>query len=1496
MKNIITIIILIFISLNVFSQNHRQKIVYVEIKDTLILPKSYSLDSNVITNDLKLDSIYNYYAVKSMIQVSGSNEMKNILDSIFQLKCDSNELNLLNALKEYNRLNNYMKFYNIFLLPKAWPEYIPNDFIDSTLKKNDGNNYLDIIHARDAWDVIRSHMRQKIIVGVNDGEGFKINHVDLINQIIPKPYNDTQSSLRVESDHGTFCAGVVGMQNDNNIGSCSLGGLCNLLTFSKDDNFLFTKFTDWVNNDHPRVISCSWGDGDTITPGYQAAIDLLYNQGVIIVTGAGYWGFVSNGGRNTNMKGKKNYPAAFNHVISVTSTNPYKKITQNRFPGLDLCAQGESIYSTCTTENLQTDSFRFGSGPSAAVPIVASLCGAILSINPCLNPDEVESIIKISGENIDLINDTISTYGARFINADSACKLAVNFKRGKNYEFTSGQDSTWNVGDNRQIASYIHIYHGGKLTIKSTVRFWRDAKIVVDPGGKLIIDGGYLTNSVSCINNCGCSDMWQGIVVLGDNSKSQWGNNQGKVILMHNAVIENAKIGIAVGTDANDGSQNGGVINTYGTSTQYSCTFKNCDIAVLIYKYKNISTGFNFCSFNKCHFLANAPLVDTRRYNGLSTSIFVKLEDVDGVRFYENTFENATNLTFMRPVGIQGIDATFTVQKSFINNGFDDNCLPTGNSNTFKNLRLGIEILSTRGNRKVKILDNTFENCTMGIKNKCDDNTKIYHNTFQYTNNHTMDSMEPDNRSISSYASRNMDIDQNTFTWNIASNQKAYGIQSDIFSTFTQNYSNIYKNTFSNLNGNKSIYANFIMGNQSAIKINCNTYQTTYDLLIFDHINDQYASSSPTFKEAGNIFHSCSSGSLNIINNSSTTRLNYYSTANKAPSSNCLYNTIVRIPGVDSNTCASHNPCDFYDCYCVIDTSSISQDDITSDISKIIFDKIYTADFVSADSLILTLNPTTDVNKIHLLTTVYNVFNDGRNYWHLTSSDSNNLIEVISYHDEASLYAENILGFYYGLNFSVDTPTILKLYKSVKNVSCYGGNDGSITTAIIGGVPPFTYSWSNGDTNMGLSKLNVGMYVLTITDSTGYFIRDTTTITQPTPLTFSATYGNTVNCFGDSTIVLFTPSGGKLPYYYRVNNSFNLTENTNYFHVGAYAVTLYDSNGCVFVNNINISSPSAIVISPVITNVSCYGGNDGEILLTVEGGVPNYVYTWSNNATVQHITDLSAGSYGLTVIDAHNCSQTDNIDVTQPSLLTSSHTVLNESCDSSIDGSVILNVSGGTSPFNFLWSNNETSQNITGLSAGIYDVTVTDSKNCTVEEEAIVYTDQLNVEIINGQNDNDLIAIVNSEFDDNYEYSYLWSTSDTTNSIYCVATGFSYDVTVTKRNNSNCFAVDSIFIMTQSRGGIMGVGLFNDLSLKIYPNPFNEELIVNLSNNSENAGSYSIVINNIFGKNVLTENLMTNKANVNTKILNLQHLTSGTYILMLYSNNKLIFRKKIIKM
>jgi gliding motility-associated-like protein len=175
---------------------------------------------------------------------------------------------------------------------------------------------------------------------------------------------------------------------------------------------------------------------------------------------------------------------------------------------------------------------------------------------------------------------------------------------------------------------------------------------------------------------------------------------------------------------------------------------------------------------------------------------------------------------------------------------------------------------------------------------------------------------------------------------------------------------------------------------------------------------------------------------------------------------------------------------------------------------------------------------------------------------------------------------------------------------------------------------------------------------------------------------------------------------------------------------GNYTVTVTDAGGCTSTATAIILQPAtAVTGTVVVTNVLCNGGNNGAINLTPSGGTAPYTYQWSNSATTEDIVNLSAGTYTVKITDANGCFTDIDSQVTAPAVLTIEAAVKNASCSDTRDGSIILTITGGTAPYNIIWSDGLSSAT---RSAGdsTYSVVVSDANLCATSLSIPVAFDQ----------------------------------------------------------------------------------------------------------------------------------------------------------------------------
>jgi uncharacterized protein (DUF2141 family) len=369
---------------------------------------------------------------------------------------------------------------------------------------------------------------------------------------------------------------------------------------------------------------------------------------------------------------------------------------------------------------------------------------------------------------------------------------------------------------------------------------------------------------------------------------------------------------------------------------------------------------------------------------------------------------------------------------------------------------------------------------------------------------------------------------------------------------------------------------------------------------------------------------------------------------------------------------------------------------------------------------------------------------------------------------------------------NVPQPSSIVLTTTQVNLLCNGAGSGSINLTASGGSGPYTYLWSNGAQTEDVSNLSATNYSVTVTDANGCATTTTATIIQPSAIQIAVGLTN-VACNGNSSGSLnITVSGGTGAYSYLWNNSAT-TEDISSLPSGNYSVTVTDANGCTASSSATISQPLApLSLSTTQVNVLCFGNATGSINLSPTGGTAPYTYAWSNTTTQEDPTGLAAGTYTVTVSDANGCSSFTSAVITQPTNpVSASYVQTNLTCNGFSNGAIDVSVTGGTQPYAYAWSHGPTSEDLTGLSAGTYNLTITYSQQCTTTVTATITqpqvlslsTTQTNVSCNSGGNGSIDLTVAGGTA----PYTYSWTNSSVSQDINNLSAG-TYTVTVTDAN------------------------------------------------------------------------------------------------------------------
>ncbi|MCB0521870.1 MAG: gliding motility-associated C-terminal domain-containing protein [Lewinellaceae bacterium] len=364
-----------------------------------------------------------------------------------------------------------------------------------------------------------------------------------------------------------------------------------------------------------------------------------------------------------------------------------------------------------------------------------------------------------------------------------------------------------------------------------------------------------------------------------------------------------------------------------------------------------------------------------------------------------------------------------------------------------------------------------------------------------------------------------------------------------------------------------------------------------------------------------------------------------------------------------------------------------------------------------------------------------------------------------------------------------NSPPITVTGTVLPNTTCLSG-DGSITTIVVPSGT-YTYLWSNGATSANLSNLPPGNYQVTVTGSGS--CTGTASFTVPNqpnvPMVTSTTIPTTCGLLNGQ--IDLTVSGGTAPYSYLWSNGAT-NEDLAGVLAGNYTVTVTAANGCTATAAVSVANnnPPINVTATVVANTTCNGGNGGittTVTPTPSPSGQSYTYNWSNGETTPNLSNLPAGSYTVTVSSGGSCTQTATFTIpNQPNPPVITSTSVPTTCGLS-NGSVDVTVSGGVSPYTFLWSNGPATEDLANIPAGNYALTVTGANGCTATTAVTVANSNPPINITgsvvpnttcNGGNGSITTSITPAG-----AYTINWSNGGTTPNLDDLPAG-SYTVTV----------------------------------------------------------------------------------------------------------------------
>ena len=425
------------------------------------------------------------------------------------------------------------------------------------------------------------------------------------------------------------------------------------------------------------------------------------------------------------------------------------------------------------------------------------------------------------------------------------------------------------------------------------------------------------------------------------------------------------------------------------------------------------------------------------------------------------------------------------------------------------------------------------------------------------------------------------------------------------------------------------------------------------------------------------------------------------------------------------------------------------------------------------------------------------------------------------------------------------------------NTSCAVTNGGIDITVTPPGA--YTFEWSNGETTEDLGGLAGGSYIVIVsaggdcTATANFSVPSTTEDPEITQVTTASICGES-NGGIDLTI-----ASGQAPFTFLWSNGAT-TEDLEDILAGSYSVEVTGANGCVATANFNVpDNPVVINLTGTATpNNSCDTPN-GTVSITPTPASNTYTYLWSNGESAQNLSDLPPGNYTVTVFEGATCEATANFIVGNNTNAPDFSTVVTNALCGQATGGLDLSVSGGTTPYTFLWSNGEITEDLDDVPPGDFDVTVTGADGCSNTGSFTVGDDLTDIEIT-GTTSANTVCIgsnggVNIEVNPADAYTYLWSNGEMTEDLVDVPAG-TYTVTV---SGAGTCSAETIFVVENDASTLAVNGLATDvlcfgentgsISVNITGGvtPYNFEWSPSIPGNPEDpldllAGDYSILV------------------------------------------------------
>ncbi|MBI3519822.1 MAG: S8 family serine peptidase [Bacteroidetes bacterium] len=1341
-----------------------------------VKPEFRNIVSNNKINHLQLEQIFTRIGVSSLQKkFPNDNPPEKLHNALGQPYVDLSliyELTYLNAIPIKSVINQLLATN---ILDFAEPHFIAHkmSFTPNDPSISSQTAFLTRINAYNAWDLGLggSQGTASVVIGIVDS-GSDMNHPDLVSQYyhnVSDPVNgldddsdgyidnytgydlagadynnivgdnnpDIQSS---NTDHGSLISGVAGASTNNNIGIAGVGFNCTLLPVkcSADNNLSSDIVTGYEGvkyaADHgAKIISCAWGFTTGGVYGQMIIDYATINKNCLVVAAAG----------NSAIQ-EKIYPASYNHVLAVASTNSSSdsKASFTSYDySVDLCAPGVSIYTT-----KYDDAYSTASGTSLSSAIVAGGAGLVQSKFNYSNALQI-------GERLRQTTDNIYSVGGNAAYQDKLGKGRLNLYRAltdpsgpsvvfTNQVITDHNDNVFLIGDTLFIsADFInYLAPTTNLTASLTVVTGGTYVTAIDDNSSIGV-----INTLSTVNNNAdvfrfkvntgtpSNAIVRFKVMLNDGSYSD--NYYFDVVLLSTPVAS-----YSISSPKCSGSTISFTDQSTGTPTAWSWSFPG-GVPATSTTQNPIVTYTSSGTYSVTLVASNAsgassPMTNTFVVNP-TPAIAVNSGTISAGQSFTMTPSGAMTYTFssgsavVTPTSTTSYTVTGTSSAGCVSlvgavsnvtviptcsvptvtvTGGGNFCL--GQSKTLTATGSATSYTWMPGGATTSSITVTPTVTMVYTLTASNGGTCTITNTVQLiANTNPVISTSASPSTVCAGASSNLTAAGATsYTWSTGALTNTTVVTPSITTTYSViGRSVVGCTTTKTITVNVNATPTVVCSNTGTICAGASNTITAFGASTYTWSTGQTSYSivvSPTTTTTYSVLGTSAQGCVSTFTTVNTVSVNAAPTVIVNSGGVCLGNSYtLTASGATSYTWS---------------TAAMSASIVVSPTTTTNYSVVgstsggCTSTNTAIATVTVSLPPTLAVNSGSICYgNSFTMTPSGASTYTYSGGTAIVSPTANATYTVTGTNSFGCVGSPVVSSVTVSSGPTLSILSN-PNVSCLGNT----TTLTVSGAT--SYSWSTGATTSSIVVNPLTNTVYTATGSISGCSSTKTIAVNPIDIVLSASVTNIAcNVSVNSGSISLLPGGGTFPYYYSWSNGAT-TANIKNLAVGSYSVLVSDANGCVDSLQLAVTRPISLTVNTSIVSPAC-GANDGQISSTVSGGTSPYTYIWNSGATTPVASSLTPGQYIVQVYDASNCygSAIVNLNPTNGPVVTIG-TTNSVSCYGGNNGSTSINVSGGQAPVTTQWSNGSTSNAISGLTAGVYDVIVTDGSGCKVNESIMI--------------------------------------------------------------------------------------------------------------------------------------------------------------------------------